>query len=220
METVSRWARIFIAPVLVLLVVGLITNMMNVQAHTGLHNATQKKDVTAWGSWAYINWTNPDLDGGSWVYHRTAVLQWSPWRFVEFGWQKTSSGVRGLIVYEDGSGAKNQVVSISAATHRYSMQYDPNTDKYWFYLDGSNVWNVDANFSSGDAAMAGGEVASGVEDMGHTHCYDLRYLKKNDGTFSFVLWNGYEEYAVDDAYFNTDDGSNAFYDDGVGHDGE
>ncbi len=194
----------------------------NVSAHLGaLHNCTDKKDITAWGAWAYINWTNPDLDtgdGGIWVYNRVGVVQWSPWRYVEFGWQKTTAGIRGAIGYNDGSGAKQVNVVITAATHKYHMQYDPNTGKYWFYVDGSNVANVNANFSSGNAVIGGGEVPYGVESMGHTLLSDLRYLKRNpDGTFVFSSWNGHINYADDAPYYNTDNGSNSFYDDGDGH---
>ncbi len=212
-----------VLPVILMLIV-LIGGMpnRNVRAHTGaLHNCTEKKDVVAWGAWAYINWTNPDLDtgdGGQWVYNRVGVAQVSPWRFVEFGWWKTTSGLQGYIAYNDGSGNKGQSVTISAATHRYSMQYDPNTGKYWFYVDGSNVWNVNANFTDGDFAVGGGEVGYGVESMGHTKLWDLRYSKRNpDGTFQYALWNGHVNYADDDPYFNTNIDSNSFYDDGDGH---
>lgn len=194
----------------------------NAYAHTGtIHNCTEKKDVVAWGAWAYINWTDPDLDtgdGGLWVYNRVGVVQSNPWRYVEFGWQKTTAGIRGAIGYNDGSGAKQLNVVISAATHRYSMQYDPNTGKYWFYVDGSNVANVNANFSSGNFVVGGGEVAYGVESMGHTKLWDLRYLKRNpDGTFVFVSWGGHVNYADDAPYSNTDNGTDSFYDDGDGH---
>ncbi len=108
-----------------------------------LHNATEKKDIDAWGAWAYITYTNPNLNGGLASYHRVGVVQWSPWRFVEFGWRKlTGVGTKGLIAYDSGSGGRNVSVAISGATHRYSMQYDPNNGKYWFYLDGANVYNV------------------------------------------------------------------------------
>lgn len=223
------WLLLF--PLLVLLVISLSIDYIVVQASKqersypspllhvdGLHNATQKKDVTAWGVLANLTWTNPNLNGGSWSYHRPMVVQWSPWRFVEFGWQKTTSGFRGLVGYNDGSGNKNQVISgVSAATHSYSIQYDPNSTKYWFYVDGSNVWNVNANFSSGNAVISGGEVASGVECMGHTRNYNLHYLQRNaNGTFTYYFWNGYVPYAVDAPYSNAPDGSNAFYDDGCG----
>lgn len=195
---------------------------LNVQAHIGaLHNCTEKKDIVAWGARTYIDWTNPDLDtgdGGQWVYNRIGVVRWSPWRFVEFGWQKTTAGIRGVIAYNDGSGNKNLVVTISAATHLYSMQYDPNTGKYWFYVDERNIANVNANFSAGDAVIGGGEVAYGVESMGHTKLWDLRYLKRNsDGTFVFWPWDGHVNYADDEPYFNTDNGANSFYNDGDGH---
>lgn len=137
---------------------------------------------------------------------------------MEFGWQKTPSGIRGDISYNDGGGAKQHYVSISAADHLYTFQYDPNTGKYWFKVDDTNVWNVNPNFSDGDAVIGGGEVAYGVESMGHTKLWQLRYLKRNpDGTFVYALWNGHVNYADDPPYYNTDNGLNSFYDDGDGH---
>lgn len=194
----------------------------SVFAHTGaLHNATEKRDIVNWGASAYIQWTNPDLDtgdGGWAIYHRVATVQWSPWRFVEFGWRKTTSGFSGLIAYDDGSGGKNIPVSLSAADHRYHFQYDPNTGKYWFGVDGSNYWSVNANFSDGDAVIGGGEVGYGVESMGHTKLWNLRWLKRNpDGTFVYVSWDGHANSADDSPYYNTDNGLNSFYDDGDGH---
>jgi hypothetical protein len=45
-------------------------------SHVGaVHNATDKKDVTTYGSWGYINWTNPNLNGGDTSYHRVIVAQ-------------------------------------------------------------------------------------------------------------------------------------------------
>lgn len=106
-----------------------------------LHNALEKKVITAYGSWTYINWTNPNLNGGQWSYHRTGVTQSSPWRYVEFGWQKwTSNAARVLLAYNDGTGPHNvSLGSISLATHRYSMQYNSSTGKYDFFYDGNNI---------------------------------------------------------------------------------
>ena len=177
------------------------------------HNATQKKDVTAWGAWGYITYTNPNLNGGWWSYHRVVVVQWSPWRFVEWGWRKHWwNGLKGLIAYDAGSGGQNVEISgVSAATHRYSMQYDQGTNKYWFYLDGANVYNINANFSSGNAVSGGGET-EGVEAMAHTKLYDLRYRNTVNGTFN--LWGGHINYAVDAPYYNTNGSDvNSFYDD-------
>jgi hypothetical protein len=107
---------------------------------------------------------------------------------VEFGWFKTSTDMNGLVGYDDGSGPKaSPPIPVTQATHAYSFQYDPNTGLYWFYVDASNVYNVAANFTSGNAATAGSEVFSGVESIGNTLYSDLRYLQQNpDGSFVFV----------------------------------
>lgn len=222
MKIILTRCQLIIALVLVLLIIApqsaqATTNNMPEYNHCTncLHNATEKKDITAWGVWGYITWTNPNLNGGAWSYHRVAVVKWSPWRFVEWGWQKISTGIRGAIAYDAGSGGVNVIIGgVSAATHRYSIQYDPNTSKYWFYLDGANVYNINANFSSGNAVTGGGET-TGVEAMAHTKLYDLRYLKKNaNGTFSYVLWGGHINYADDPPYYNTNGTDvNSFYDD-------
>lgn len=39
------------------------------------HNATQKKDITNWGVWTYLNYTNPNVGTNGWSYHRGAVVQ-------------------------------------------------------------------------------------------------------------------------------------------------
>jgi len=184
-----------------------------------LHNALEKKNITAWGAYAYITWRNPNLNGGLFSYHRVGVMLQTPttWRFVEFGQRKISTGIQGTIAYNAGSGTNNIFLPISTGTHQYSMQYDPNSGKYWFYLDGANVYNINAGFSSGNAVIAGGEVAYGVEAMAHTKIYGLRYLKrKADGTFVYVSWNGhvdYSSYGDDPPYYNTNINLNSFYDD-------
>lgn len=179
-----------------------------------LHNALEKKVITAYGSWAYINWTNPNLNGGQWSYHRTGVTQSSPWRYVEFGWQKwTSNAARVLLAYNDGTGPHNvSLGSISLATHRYSMQYNSSTGKYDFFYDGNNIYNLNAGFSKGDYVFGGGEVATGVEQMAHTRLYDLRYLTAASGGV-FQSWNGHINQVDDPPYFNTNLDGNSFYDD-------
>lgn len=91
------------------------------------------------------------------------------------------------------------------------MQYDPNNSKYWFYVDGVNVWNVNANFSSGNAVVAGGEVLTGVENMQHTRVYDLRYLACTG--CGYTPWNGHVNYLDDPPYYNTNLDANSFYSD-------
>lgn len=179
-----------------------------------LHNALEKKVVTAYGAWAYINWTNPNLNSGQWSYHRSGVTQSSPWRYVEFGWQKwTTNAARGLVVYNDGTGDHNvSVGSISLATHRYSMQYNSSTGKYDFFYDGYNTYSVNAGFSKGDYVFGGGEVPTGVEQMAHTRLYDLRYLTAASGGV-FQLWNGHVNQVDDPPYYNANLDGNSFYDD-------
>lgn len=179
----------------------------------GYHNAVEGKDVTAWGVWGYITWTNPDLNGGSWSYHRVAIAQWNPWRFVETGWMKTANGFKGSISYDDGSGGKGFDHPLAPGTYRYSAQYDPNVSRYIFFVDGVYVWDVDANFSTGDVVLAGGETATGVEDMNHTYYYDLRYLIKSNNNYYYRLWNGHSTYVEDPPYYTTNSGTNAFYTD-------
>jgi hypothetical protein len=186
---------------------------------TCLHNATQKKDVTAWGVWSYISWTNPNLNNGTASYHRVGIVQNSPWRFVEFGWVKTilfgncdwNSTFCGLVSYNAGSGGRNVAIpSVTQALHRYSMQYDPNTSKYWFYVDGTNVYSVNANFSSGNFVVGGGEVSNGLEKMNGTTLSDLRYIASLGG--SYVSRNGHTNYVVEAPYYNTNISSNSFSD--------
>jgi hypothetical protein len=195
----------------------ILPQMMAAQAKK-LHNATQKLDTIAWGVQGYITWTDPSLNGGQWSYHRLSVIHWSPWRFVEWGWQKTTAGFRGMIAYNDGTRLYNRVVNgLSSATHRYSIQYDPNTGRYWFFVDGVSVWSVDADFSAGDAVTIGGEVATGRECMGDTKSYDLRYLvRKPDGSFAYVPWDGLKPYAVDAPFSNSGDGRSLVFDHGCG----
>lgn len=183
-----------------------------------LHNATQKLDTVAWGVQGYITWTDPSLNDGQWSYHRLSVIHWNPWRFVEWGWQKTKAGFRGMIAYNDGTRLYNRVVTgLSSATHRYSIQYDPNTGRYWFFVDGVSVWSVDADFTAGDAVTIGGEVATGRECMGDTKSYALRYLvRKPDGSFAYVPWDGLKPYAVDAPFYNSGDGRSLVFDHGCG----
>jgi hypothetical protein len=181
---------------------------------TCLHNATEKRDGTTWGGSGYLTWTNPNLNGGWASYHRVATAQTSPWRFVEWGWGKTSSGYQAILAYDAGSGGQNVYFSgITAATHQYSHQYDPNTSKYWFYIDGSNYTNINANFSSGTFNAAGGEAGNGVESFNSTKVYDLRYLVRNpNGTFTFASWNGHSNYIDNAPYSNQNIDGNSFYD--------
>lgn len=178
------------------------------------YNAQQKKDVTAWGAAATITWTDPPLNGGTFSDHRVAVLQSSPQRYGEIGWIKRSTGLFYFVTYDDGSGAGpiSHEYPLSPGTHVYSLQYDPNTGEYWFYVDGGYVYNIALNFSSGSYVAAGGEVLDGVESMGQTQLYDLNYFVNQGGIFSPALWNGYVPYIVEHPYCNIPIDSNSFYD--------
>jgi hypothetical protein len=195
------------------------SNIKSPEAHqcsTCLHNATERIIRTVWGVSANITYSNPLLKGGLWSFHRVAVANEAPYRFIEWGWYKDATGIHGLVVYNTGSGSSRRVKieGVSPATHRYSMQYDPNTKKYWVYLDGKYVYNANPNFSSGTYAVAGGEVATGVERMSYAYIYNLQYLKKNaDGTFVFAPWNNHLNYVDDPPYYNPNGPNlNSFYD--------
>jgi hypothetical protein len=179
-----------------------------------IHNAQEQKvdPANARGVRADISWTDPPLNGGLWVYNRVAVLKIEPFAFVEFGPQKDIVfGRRGLIVWNDGA-RHEKVVSITAATHRYSIQYNASTSKYDFFLDGAYVYSANPGFTSG-IALGGGEVATGGESMYSTYLSNLRFLKKqSDGTWKYSPWNGHKEWFDDPPYVNIDAGLNAFYD--------
>jgi hypothetical protein len=87
-----------------------------------LYNAQQKKDVTAWGALATINWTDPPLNGGTFSDHRVAVIQASPWRYGEIGWKKSSTGINTFITYDAGSGPIEHLYPFTPATHDYQLQ--------------------------------------------------------------------------------------------------
>jgi hypothetical protein len=178
------------------------------------YNAQQKKDVAAWGAKATITWTDPALNGGTFSAHRIAMIQVSPFQFGEIGWEKTTGGLLGFVTYNDGSGIGNQgtTFSVSPATHEYALQYDPNTQRYWFYVDGSIVFNAATNFPSGNRVAGGGEAYDGVESMGHTRLSDLGYSVNQGGNFSYAPWNGYESYQQGYPYCNILIDSSSFYD--------
>jgi hypothetical protein len=171
-----------------------------------LHNATERIIRTVWGVSANITYSSPLLKGGLWSFHRVGVANESPFRFIEWGWYKDATGIHGIVGFNTGKGGPTQRVvieGISPATHRYSLQYDPNTKQYWVYLDGKYVYKANPNFSSGTYAMAGGEVATGVEGMFHARIYNLRTLKKNaDGTFMFIPWGNHLNYVDNPPYYN------------------
>ncbi len=205
----------FLIFAIVVLILGLTSASASplAQASKKLYNAQQQKDVTAWGAHATINWTDPPLNGGTFSDHRVAVIQLSPWHYGEIGWLKDSTGLHTFVAYDDGGGNTQQFFSVSPATHDYSLQYDPNTAQYWFYVDSVVVFNWPINFSSGGYVAAGGEVWDGVESMGWTRLSNLSYLVNQGGNnFVYVPWNGYQRYVVEFPYCNIGIDSNSFYD--------
>lgn len=182
-----------------------------------LHNATDKFDVTAWGVRGIITWTNPPLNGGFWSYTRVALLVQSPFKFVEWGWYKTCevNCFVGLIAWDDGSGLQNLTVpGIIAGDHTWSIQYDPNTSRYYFYVDAVSMYNLQINMSSGNRVTAGGEVNTGIERMNHVRTSSLNYLfRRSDGTFTFRPWTSHTNYVDDPPFYNTNINSAGFYSD-------
>lgn len=177
-----------------------------------LHNATEKRDGTAWGVRSYISWTDPPLNGGAWTYHRVAMAQWTPWRFSEFGWQKTASGFRGMIAYEAGSGVQNvPVTGIAATTHRYTITYSASSGKHLFYVDGLHIISISVGFTSSNAVIGGGET-TGVEGMGNTQLYTLEFQASSSG--GYQAWNGHVSYIDDLPYYNGYVNNNSFTDKG------
>jgi hypothetical protein len=182
-----------------------------------LHNATEQRVGTAWGVAGNITWTDPNLFGGGWSFHRVAVAQSSPYRFSETGWQKTTGGFRLLVAYNDGTGNKNvQFTGTPGANSQYSIQYDPGTDKHWYYVNGSPFYSVNPGFTWGNYVAGGGEVSNGIEGMGLTQLTNLLYLVRNaNGTFSWASWGGHVNYVDNAPYFNSNGSDvNSFFDRG------
>lgn len=187
------------------------------------HNAQQKKQVANFGVYGYIQWKRTNLNGGTFTYHRVASIQENPWRYVEFGWTKnivgdcagvTAGSFCALAVYNSGAGDIGHAVAFTKVGHSYAAQYDPNTNRHWFYLDGANVWSVNAGFGQGTQVKAGGEVGRGVEQMNDVQISSLEYSINNGGNFQYVFWNGYQDAEQEDPYFNINGGLNDFFDHG------
>lgn len=213
---------VFSLSILLIVAVGMLhlSNLVSASRESnhgiGLHNATQTKDdVLAWGAQGQITWTDPDVSKGYASFHRVAYLRDTPLAYAGFGWiKRLPSNFAAVIEWYDNGPKNFNLYSVSKATHRYSIQYDPNTKKHHFYVDGNYVFTQDCKFSFGDRAVAGGEVQYGTEKMGHTKVYQLKYSQQqSDGTFRFVPWNGHTNYVQNAPYFNTNIAANAFYDD-------
>lgn len=203
----------------ILLLFGLLGSPMTSAHSNALHNATEQSTGTWYGSRATINWTDPSLNGGSWVYVRTSSNNSSGacFKFSEIGWYKTTGGLQGLVVWDKGCSRSDMTFSVSAATHTYSQQYynSGGVDRYAWYLDGSYIGSGQTDFSSTTTVTCGGEVATGVESMGNTKCGSNYKLRKNaDNTYTFILWGGHTNYVDDTPYHNDNDAAdpnNSFY---------
>lgn len=217
MNTFVRFS-IALITVIVLNVSGVV--LVRANHGTALHNATEQNSGNWYGSRATINWTNPNLRTGQWVYHRTSSNHYNPgtcFRYSEIGWQKTTSGLRGLIVWDSGCNRRDLPFTLSAATHTFSQQYylSGSTDRYNWYVDGNSIGNGQTNFSYTTEVTCGGEVATGVEAMGNTRCGSNYKLRRNgDGSYTFVLWGGHTNYVDNQPYTNANDAAdsnNSFY---------
>lgn len=197
-------------------------SMATVSANHGstVHNATEENSGNWFGSKATINWTDPNLNGGPWVYVRTTSshqVQGQCHRYSEIGWYKTSTSLKGLIVWDKACSRDQLLFDITAATHTYSQQYfdSGGIDYYAWHVDGNFIGSGQTNFSYTTTVFCGGEVATGVESMGNTKCGSNSKLIKNpDGTYVFILWNGHSDYGDDPPYYNSNDPSdpnNSFY---------
>lgn len=187
------------------------------------HNAQQKKDVANFGVFSRIQWKKINLNGGIVSYHRVASIQLNPWRYVEIGWMRSVTGecgnvainnYCGFIVYNAGGPDLGHAFAITRAAHNYQVQYDPNTMKHWFYLDGANVWNVSAGFGQGTQVKGGGEVGTGVEQMKDIQLSNLLYSIQNGGVFQLQPWNGYVDAEQEAPYSTIDGGPNDFFNHG------
>lgn len=200
--------------------VGASGNGIPILHSNAIHNATEQNAGNWYGSRATINWTNPNLNGGQWVYNRTSSnhsVSGSCFRYSEIGWYKTTSGLQGLVVWDSGCNRSSLTFSITATTHTYSQQYylSGGNDRYAWFVDGNSIGNGLTNFSYTTTVTCGGEVATGVESMGNTRCGSNYKLRKNpNGTYTFILWNGHTDYVDDPPYYNQNDPSdpnNSFY---------
>ena len=139
-------------------------------AHEGKHNATRKKQVSAYGAKAYIEGTDPAINNGQWSYHRVALVHSDPWMYGEIGWLKIGTSFTGHIVLENPSRHTRIFSYTPGGAHSFAVQWDPNQEKHHWFYDGDWLLADDLGFDQGDFVMCGGEVATGVEGMGDTRC--------------------------------------------------
>jgi hypothetical protein len=208
---------------LVIMYVGTIRPAQANHCTNCIHNATEQSSGNWYGSAAYIQYRDPNLKSGSWVYHRTAVVHQNPgaaFRYSEIGWQKRKvllgTEYRGFVVWDSGNNRQELGFSISTnVDHRFHQQYwrdSAGKDRYAWYVDGVGVGNGITNFSYSTAVMAGGET-TGLEAMGNTLAYSNQKVRRNsDGTYSNISWGGHTNYVDDPPYTNTNGAnSDSFY---------
>lgn len=157
---------------------------------------------------ATIDWTNPNLNtnfGGT--YNRTGITTSTvanpsqpASQFVEIGWNKeiillglvTREFI--LVQYTDINGMVQRVAvnRPQRSVHEVTAQFDPrNTQQWFFFENGQLIVNqgYTSNFNKGCVAVAGGEVATNVEDMGNTRFYNLTRGRVNaNGIITQVPW--------------------------------
>lgn len=152
---------------------------------------------------AYITWTNPNLNTsannpGGGTFNRVAITEPTTAnpplfaaKYVEIGWSKQinlpggyPSGDFVAVSYTDPNGIpQGYFVSRPQRNfHSFGIQYDPLIHHKWFVYEngqpvlGPNLSNSSgfvSNFLNGCAAVAGGEVVYGHENLGNTRFYNL-----------------------------------------------
>ena len=179
----------------------------SVSAHVdGVHNATRKKQVAAYGAKADIEGTDPAINGGQWSYHRVGVVQSSPWQYGEIGWLKIDTSFTGYIVMRAPDPRTRLFSCDEGEAHTFVAQWDPNQERHHWFYDGGWVWSDALGFDQADYVICGGEVATGVEGMGDTRCGNggsngLLYLMPNgSGGWHYLPWNGHSAHVEDDPY--------------------
>lgn len=216
------WQATLTALLIIISTLFMPTTSLGGHGYPLLHNATEQNTGNWWGSSAEINYTNPNLNGGSWSYHRTAVGWYDPywyWSFVENGWIKdSSSGLYGLGVWQSSTDCMRREVryGISPATHRYQQRYFNSGGQNWYALEHDFAWvaSVETGFSYGTMVIAGGET-QGIESMAWTdNIRNWKLYRDGVGNFYWINWDSHINYIDNPPYFNVNnsiDPGNEFY---------
>jgi hypothetical protein len=111
-----------------------------------VHNALGIKVVSNYGASAEIEGTNPDLNGGNWLYMRVGAGESAPGQeFAEFGWFKDDEALYGYIVYGSRSDPDTYAFNIGAPEdHVFDVAYEGEAaDGEWdFYIDTDHVLGI------------------------------------------------------------------------------